>query len=124
MSSDIILDDFVMMNQSIISTKINIPRSRTELVIRPRVMEMLHEGLMRPAALTLVSASAGYGKTTLVVSWLHTIQHRCAWLSLGADDDNLPRFIAYLIASLQKIHKSIGQTVQQKLEDFGKDSIQ
>jgi LuxR family transcriptional regulator, maltose regulon positive regulatory protein len=113
-----------MTNPSIISTKINIPHSRADVVSRPRVLEILNEGLTRPSALILVSASAGYGKTTLVMSWLWIVNRRYAWLALGTEDDNLPRFIAYLIASLQKLHPSIGQTAQQMLAGFGSDSLQ
>jgi len=113
-----------MANPSIISTKINIPRSRADMVIRPRVMEILNEGLKSPSVLILVSASAGYGKTTLALSWLRVINQQYGWLALGPEDDNLPRFIAYLIASLQKVHPSIGQAAQQTLADFRSDSLQ
>ena len=70
-----------MANPSIISTKINIPRARIDVVMRLRVMKILDEGLERPSALILISAPAGYGKTTLVISWLRTINQRYAWLS-------------------------------------------
>ncbi len=107
-----------MANPSIIPTKINIPRARTDVVMRPRVMTILDEGLERPSALMLISAPAGYGKTTLVISWLRTINQRYAWLSLGVEDDSLPRFVAYLLAALQKIDSAIGRTAQRTLESF------
>src|SRR5215216_1005215 len=113
-----------MANPSIISTKINIPRSRADVVIRPRVMEILNEGLKSPSVLILVSASTGYGKTALVMSWLRVINQQYGWLALGLEDDNLPRFVAYLIASLQKVHPSIGQAAQQTLAGFRSDSLQ
>jgi LuxR family maltose regulon positive regulatory protein len=105
-----------MANPSIISTKINIPRARIDVVMRPRVMKILDEGLERPSALMLISAPAGYGKTTLVISWLRTINQRYAWLSLDVEDDSLPRFVAYLLAALQKIDSAIGWTAQRTLE--------
>jgi LuxR family maltose regulon positive regulatory protein len=66
----------------------------------------------------LISTPAGYGKTTLVISWLRTINQRYAWLSLDVEDDSLPRFIAYLLAALQKIDSAIGWTAQRTLESF------
>lgn len=107
-----------MTNPAIIPTKINIPRARIDVVMRPRVMKILNEGLERPSALMLVSAPAGYGKTTLVTSWLRTINQRYAWLSLDVEDDSLPRFVAYLLAALQKIDSAIGWTAQRTLESF------
>jgi len=112
-----------MTNPAIISTKINIPRARADVVMRPRVIEMLNEGLTRPSALTLVSAPAGYGKTTLVMSWLQTLNQPYAWLSLGVEDDSLPRFVAYLLAALQKVHPEIGRTAQQTLEGSGTEKL-
>jgi LuxR family maltose regulon positive regulatory protein len=112
-----------MTNHSIVSTKINTPRLRADAVMRPRLTEILNEGLTRPSALTLVCASAGYGKTTLVISWLRNVERRHAWLSLEAEDDNLPRFMTYLLSALQKIHPSIGKSAKQILESFRTDSL-
>ena len=112
-----------MANPSIISTKINIPRARIDVVMRPRVMKILDEGLERPSALMLISAPAGYGKTTLVISWLRTINQRYAWLSLDVEDDSLPRFVAYLLAALQKVDSVIGQVAQRTLESFGAETF-
>jgi len=113
-----------MTNSAIISTKINIPRARTDAVIRPRVMKILDEGLKRPSALLLISAPAGYGKTTLVVSWLRTMNQQFAWLSLDVEDDALPRFVAYLLAALQKVHPELGHTAQKTLAGFGVEKLQ
>ncbi|MBE0671167.1 MAG: hypothetical protein IH588_11310 [Anaerolineales bacterium] len=107
-----------MTNPAIIPTKINIPRARIDVVVRSHVMKILDDGLERPSALILVSAPAGYGKTTLVISWLRTINQRYAWLSLDVEDDSLPRFVAYLLAALQKIDSAIGWTAQRTLESF------
>src|SRR5215510_6636690 len=109
-----------MSDQSIISTKINTPRLRSDVMIRHRIIDFLNEGLTRPSALTLISAPAGYGKTTLLVSWLRKSNHRCAWLSLEPQDDSFPRFIRYLIASFQKVDPALGQTVERTLDD-GRD---
>ena len=105
-----------MTSQSIISTKINIPFLRAGIVSRPRVLEVLNEGLNRSASITLVSAPAGYGKTTLLVSWLRNVDQHIAWLSLEPEDDTYPCFICYLVASLQKVDASIGRMAGQLLE--------
>jgi LuxR family maltose regulon positive regulatory protein len=112
-----------MANPSIISTKINIPRARIDVVMRPRVMKILDEGLERPSALMLISAPAGYGKTTLVLNWMHGLKQRTAWLSLEAEDDNLARFILYLVAALRKIHSGFGKQALGILESSSVDSF-
>src|SRR5262245_14925267 len=114
----------VMTNHSIISTKVNIPRVRADVVIRPRILDILNEGLTRPSALTLISAPAGYGKTTLVTSWLRKTDHHLAWLSLEPEDDSFPRFVTYLIASLQKISSTIRHTTEKLLNGVGDISSQ
>src|SRR5215208_2624999 len=106
-----------MTSQSIISTKINIPHLRAEIVSRSRILELLNEGLMRPSTLTLISAPAGYGKTTSLVHWLGKRNESVAWLALEPNDDSFPRFIAYLMASLQGINSAIGQTVETNFAD-------
>jgi LuxR family transcriptional regulator, maltose regulon positive regulatory protein len=68
-----------------------IPPLRPGLVPRPRLIQLLNEGLHTKRKLTLVSAPAGFGKTTLVVAWLKQIDLPVAWLSLDEDDNDLPR---------------------------------
>jgi LuxR family maltose regulon positive regulatory protein len=78
---------------------------------RPRLTEKLKSGLDR--ALILVCAPAGYGKTTLVSSWLHEAGLASAWLSLDEEDNEPRRFLQYLVAAIQKIVPSVpGDAVQ------------
>lgn len=112
-----------MLNSSIIPAKINSPRARADVVIRLHAMTILDAGLKNGAALILVSAPAGYGKTTLVSNWLLAIDQPYAWLSLGAADDSPSRFIAYVIAALQKVSPAIGQDAQQLLEHGGTETL-
>jgi LuxR family transcriptional regulator, maltose regulon positive regulatory protein len=56
-----------------------------------------------PSALTLVSASAGYGKTTLVSHWIDTLDRPTAWLSLDEQDDDLAVFLTYVTAALRTL---------------------
>src|SRR5438874_11050452 len=83
----------------ILATKLYLPRLRPNVVSRPRLLERLHEGLQRK--LTLISAPAGFGKTTLVSEWVEGIERPTAWLSLAEGENDPARFLAYLIAALQ-----------------------
>jgi len=84
----------------LIATKLKVPLVRRETVARPRLFEMLDAGLSRK--LTLVSASAGCGKTTLLAEWVQGCELPVAWLSLDEGDDDPARFGAYLGAALSE----------------------
>ena len=90
-----------MSHYPILQTKLYIPPIRSGLVPRPRLIERLNEGLSRK--LTLVSAPAGFGKTTLVSEWLTGCAQPAAWLSLDEGDNDPARFLAYLITALQTL---------------------
>ena len=83
----------------LLKTKLYIPPPRPELVPRPHLLERIDAGLH--CKLTLVSAPAGFGKTTLVSEWIAAIHNRVAWLSLDESDNDSTRFLAYFIAALQ-----------------------
>jgi len=95
------------MTTSLLTTKLYIPPVRPELVPRPRLIERLNAGLHHK--LTIISAPAGFGKTTLLSEWIHTVgAHRdaplhVAWLSLDEGDNDLTRFLAYLTAALRTV---------------------
>ncbi len=89
-------------------TKLHVPRPRTHLVPRPHLTERLQRGAER--ALTLVSAPAGFGKTTLLAQWFAQSGMPVAWLSLEAEDNDPTRFLSYLIAALQTLDAQIGTT--------------
>lgn len=84
----------------IVATKLHIPRPRTAIVKRPRLIRRLHEGLDH--ALTLVTAPAGYGKTTLLSEWTSTLDSSVAWVSLDQGDNDHIRFWAHMIAALKQ----------------------
>ena len=90
-----------MQAYPILQTKLYIPPIRPELVSRPRLIERLNSGLHRK--LTLVSAAAGFGKTTLVSEWVAGCQRPVAWLSLDEGDNDPTRFLTYLVAALQTL---------------------
>jgi hypothetical protein len=97
------------MSTPILTTKLNIPPPQPKVVLRPRLIERLNEALHR--ILTLISAPAGFGKTTLLSEWIAGCEKPAAWLSLDEGDDDRTRFLAYLVAALQTIAPSIGEGV-------------
>lgn len=74
------------------------------------------ENLAAGHLLTLVSAPAGFGKTTLVSEWVSSIHLPIAWLSLDRADDDPGRFFAYLIAALQEVNEKIGREIESVLQ--------
>jgi LuxR family maltose regulon positive regulatory protein len=97
------------MASSILVTKLYIPQPRSKIVPRPRLIERLNEGLSSGCKLTLISAPAGFGKTTLVSEWIVGCELPVAWLSLDEGDNDPARFLTYLIAALQTIAPKIGK---------------
>jgi LuxR family maltose regulon positive regulatory protein len=89
-------------------TKLYVPPPRPKIVLRPHLVERLNEGLATGCKLTLISASAGFGKTTLVSEWVAVCERPVAWLSLDEGDNDPPRFLTYLVAALQTISSNIG----------------
>ncbi|HMA37838.1 MAG TPA: AAA family ATPase, partial [Chloroflexia bacterium] len=90
----------------ILATKLYVPPPAPAVVPRPRLIERLDEGLRR--RLTLLSAPAGFGKTTLVSTWVAGCNRPVAWLSLDEGDSDPTRFLTYLVAALQSIAPAIG----------------
>jgi len=102
------------MTMPLLTTKLYIPPVRPGLVSRPRLIERLNAGLYRK--LTLISAPAGFGKTTLVNAWLRSTDQPFAWISLDEGDNDPVRFLNYLVAAFRQIDDQIGQAVQQSLK--------
>jgi LuxR family maltose regulon positive regulatory protein len=98
----------------ILSTKLYVPPPRANLVLRPRLIERLNEGRQRK--LTLISAPAGFGKTTLVSEWVVACERPVTWLSLDGGDNDPACFLAYLAAALQTIAANIGAGVLAVLQ--------
>jgi LuxR family maltose regulon positive regulatory protein len=98
---------------TLIRTKLHLPFTRPDLVPRPRLQARVKEGLRRP--LTLVTAPAGFGKTTLVASCATDCGMPLAWLSLDAYDNHAQRFPTYLVAALQQADSAIGSEAGQLL---------
>ena len=97
------------MPTPILITKLYIPPPRPKVILRPRLIERLNDGLHRK--LTLISAPAGFGKTTLVSEWVVGCERQVAWLSLDEGDNDPTRFLTYLVTALQTIAANLGQGV-------------
>ncbi len=102
------------MYESIIETKLHPPQSRKRLVSRPQLIQRLNEGLDRK--FVLVSAPAGYGKTTAVEEWGQDLDRPIAWLSLDDNDNEPYRFLSYLVASLSSIEPEFGIQITSALQ--------
>ena len=92
----------------LLRTKISIPPANPNRVERIRLMERIHEGMMR--TLTLVVAPAGFGKTTIMAEWARSASMPVAWISFERTDHAPERFLSYLIHALQQISPQTGQT--------------
>ena len=87
------------MTNTLLQTKLFIPPNRTDCVVRRRLLDKLNGGIS--GKLTLVSAPAGFGKTTVITDWLSHVDHHVAWVSLDEDDSEPQQFFSYVAASLQ-----------------------
>lgn len=111
-----------MAEEHLLITKLSIPPTRPSLVVRPRLYKRLNSGLN--GKLTLVSAPAGYGKTTLVSSWIQQSEKPVSWLTLDDSDNDLPRFLSYFLAALQHIDEELGIDVRTALESSQSPQVQ
>jgi LuxR family maltose regulon positive regulatory protein len=110
---------------SLLSTKYNIPPAGIKRVERRHLVQKLNAGLRQGKRLILVCAPAGYGKTTLVGEWVNQntpnslanpsdlkaveTSIRVAWLTCDQEDDDLARFLSYLIAALRQVNPPMGE---------------
>ncbi len=97
----------------LLATKLHRPALPARQVRRPHLIQHLNEGLASGCQLTLVSAPAGFGKSTCVSEWVDGLDLRpVSWLSLDPSDDDPARFLAYFVAALQKVDPRIGREIE------------
>jgi LuxR family maltose regulon positive regulatory protein len=114
------------MSETLLRTKLYVPPQRPNLVHRPRLIERLNQGLQAGCKLTVVSAPAGFGKTTLIAEWQRGIagpdkpksicpNPKFGWLSLEEGDNDPVQFLSYLLTALREIIPSIGDSALASL---------
>ncbi|HSL26036.1 MAG TPA: LuxR C-terminal-related transcriptional regulator [Acidimicrobiia bacterium] len=97
------------MSDPILTTKIYVPPPRERLVHRRRLIDQLNES--RRQKLTLLSAPAGFGKSTLLSDWAAGSERPIAWISLDESDSDPRRFLAYLGSALQTVDPNLGASL-------------
>ncbi len=103
-----------MTQDNLLSTKLLIPAVRPNLVSRPGLVAHLEAGLRLGHNLTLVSAPAGFGKTTLIREWTGISERPTAWISVDEGDNDPASFLNYLIAALDQMDDRVGQSAEPK----------
>ena len=121
----LILESVEQLKDHYLQTKFHIPPWHSGGVSRPgisrpRLVASLDDGLRDNRKLTLISAPAGYGKTTLMAEWVQSLSApqptaRAAWLSLDEGDNDPARFLSYWIAACRRLDETLGQSAQSLL---------
>ena len=105
--------DRTKMANYLIKTKLFVPECSPLIVNRERLFRRLDESI--EFKLSLISAPAGFGKTTLASAWASEYCGKMTWLSLDKKDNDIIRFLSYFIAALQNIDQQIGLSVMSDL---------
>jgi LuxR family transcriptional regulator, maltose regulon positive regulatory protein len=114
-----------ILTQALVTTKVRAPRTRPNLVTRPRLREAIARNEVCP--LTLLSAPAGFGKTTLLAEWSEDRSDGggpVAWISLEGSDNDPARFLTYLVGALREVEEGIGEGVLASLRSPGMPPIE
>lgn len=104
----------------IVETKLHVPQTKGQLITRPHLFQHLEKGI--DTKLTLVTAPAGYGKSTLLSEWAKTLNVDIAWLSLDGNDNNPIRFWKHTIESLKQNSSLFAKQSARHLGDEEQDS--
>jgi LuxR family maltose regulon positive regulatory protein len=104
------------VSDPLLATKITLPLLRHPLVPRQVALKRLSTGLRENHLLTLISAPAGYGKTTTLRLWLEEVKRPVAWVTLEKTDNQVPQFLKYVLAALQRSVDNLGRTASEALE--------
>ncbi len=110
------------MSVELLATKLHAPPARKNLVLRPRLEQKLNAGLERK--LTLVSAPAGFGKTTLLAHWIQQVDIPTAWVSLDETDNELFRFLSYFVEALITLEPDFGGNLLDRLESAQQPTLE
>src|SRR5581483_3013362 len=113
-ASSVLLAQARLPGDPLLATRLHRPRSRSRLVSRSHLTLRLQQGM--ECALTLLSAPAGFGKTTLLAQWLAEHETPAAWLSLEVEDNEPVRFFSSLLAALHILFPQVGTLARALLE--------
>jgi LuxR family maltose regulon positive regulatory protein len=97
------------MQPSLLATKLQIPPEPLHAVRRARLIDALEQGIPHHK-LALLSAPAGYGKTTLLAQWAHASRFQVAWLSISEEDNDVERFLRYLLTAWEGVQPGIRES--------------
>lgn len=114
--------DGAALQSSLLTTKLYPPPRRIDLVQRPRLTERLNESLQRQ--LTLISAPAGFGKTTLLSEWIPRSPRCVTWVALDKGDNDAIRFWSYVVTALQTLQADLGKNTQALLDSPNSPTIE
>lgn len=103
------------MEDDVLETKITLPKNRFKILPRPRLFDRLNESLK--GKLTLLSAPAGYGKTTLISNWVEALQRSVVWYSLDTQDNDPITFLTYLVSAFQTVNREFGKSIELSIEN-------
>jgi LuxR family maltose regulon positive regulatory protein len=112
------------MPEPLLMTKVSLPIVRHRLVPRKKLLRQLSEGVQDGHVLTLVSAPAGYGKTTTIRMWVKQTGHPVAWVTLEKTDNDLRQFLTYVLTALQQTHNNLGQAAREVVENTQQIELQ
>src|SRR3990170_3020299 len=112
------------MPDTLLLTKVNLPILRNIVVPREKVLRQLSEGVHDGHLLTLVSAPAGYGKTTTIRMWVEEAGYPVAWVTLENSDNDLKQFLTYVLTALQQAGDHLGQAALEVVENAREINLQ
>jgi len=104
------------MAVNILQTKLFIPPAQANYIPRPRLTALLDQLNLPERKFVLVSAPAGYGKTTLLSNWIHVQDRKTCWISLDESDNQPVQFFSYLLAALEKIGVLLAPSTKEILK--------
>jgi LuxR family transcriptional regulator, maltose regulon positive regulatory protein len=104
------------MFNGLISTKFHNPLTVGHLTVRPRLDARLEESQLAGCRLVLITAPAGFGKSTLVSAWISKQENPFSWISLDSNDNEPRLFLSYLVGALQKINPALGLSQVQRIQ--------
>ena len=104
------------MADPLLMTKVSLPKLRHVFVPRKKVLRQLSDGVRNGHLLTLVSAPAGYGKTTTIRMWVEEAGYPVAWVTLEKSDNDLKQFLTYFLTALGQAEDDLGQAVLEVIQ--------